>query len=457
MADTRAVPLHPVFDTSVVIVSPDAIAAEMAYVSTQDHTKLPDGTKSETAKLAAAVAQLRQGQTVGFPTETVYGLGANATDAAAVQRIFAAKGRPSDNPLIVHVSSLEMLRSLLAPDSSHHSQSDASDPVDPLPAVYAPLLEKFWPGPLTILVPRPASIPAVVAAGQPTIAVRMPAHPVARALIELCGFPLAAPSANTSGRPSPTLASHVLADLVGRIPLIIDGGPCISGVESTVIDALRIDSSASSSNSNPALRFPAILRPGGITYEQIRAVKGFENVTVYSKHFVDRTLEEAPTTPGMKYRHYTPNAEVILFETRSDPDSTSTSSSTATTATATAAAALLNALDWKQQQRHRIAAEYAQLTQKNASTAIGILRTGTPVATDSILKGAVEMHLGESTEEVARNLFKGLRDMEQRGCKIVLVEGVSDSDHGLAVMNRIRKASSRIIAASASTSTVSTA
>jgi L-threonylcarbamoyladenylate synthase len=204
-------------------------------------------------RLRQAAALLKQHEVVAIPTETVYGLAADALSEVAVRKIYAAKQRPSDNPLIIHISSLDMLRSLY-PDGSA------------IPDVYAPVLAAHWPGPLTVLLPRSPLVPECVTCGQPTMAVRMPSHPVARTLISLCGVPLAAPSANSSGRPSPTLAAHVLEDLRGRLPLVIDGGACSFGLESTVLDALR--------------RPPAILRPGGVTYEQLLGCPGLEGLQV---------------------------------------------------------------------------------------------------------------------------------------------------------------------------------
>ncbi|KAI8930061.1 DHBP synthase RibB-like alpha/beta domain-containing protein [Entophlyctis helioformis] len=387
----------------------------------------PPADRPETAKLDAAVALLRAGNVVAFPTETVYGLGANALDSSAVAKIFAAKGRPSDNPLIVHVSSVAMLETLL-PDSCPR-----------LPPVYADLVSRFWPGPLTVLVPRSDKVPAAVTAGHDSVAVRMPSHPVARALIERCGFPLAAPSANTSGRPSPTLASHVLVDLAGRVPLILDGGPCTSGVESTVVDGLRA--------------VPAILRPGGVTYEQVRGAVGMEAVTVYSKHFTDKALEAAPTTPGMKYRHYTPNAEVVLFEAEAEAEAeaerdgerhTSGGDHGHSVVASVTDAALGKGLDSGK------AGNGSAIQTATPGARLGVLRTGSAVtacpadALQPAIGNVEEEHLGDTAEEVARHLFRGLRDLEQRGCTVILVEGISDADHGLAVMNRIRKAASRV-------------
>jgi L-threonylcarbamoyladenylate synthase len=247
--------------------------------------------------ITSAVHHLTQGQVVAFPTETVYGLGAIALDASAAAKIFSTKGRPSDNPLIVHISSLSMLSSLLPASYT------------PSPA-YAALMQKFWPGPLTLLFPTdPTRVPPIITAGHPTVAVRMPAHPVARALIAATGAPLAAPSANSSGKPSPTRAAHVLRDLgtTGRLPLLLDGGTCAVGLESTVVDGLGDDG---------ALR---VLRPGGATVEALVAAlgdPGLGRVLVHRRDFVlDKHEEDAPTTPGMKYRHYAPAVPVTLLYT----------------------------------------------------------------------------------------------------------------------------------------------
>jgi tRNA threonylcarbamoyl adenosine modification protein (Sua5/YciO/YrdC/YwlC family) len=250
-------------DTEVLSVSETELR-QAGEASTSGRQEWP-------AAVSRAAAVLRSGQVVAMPTETVYGLAANALDAAAVARIFAAKNRPADNPLIVHVSSLAMLASLY-PDGR------------PLPAIYEPLVTDLWPGPLTILLPASPLLPASVTAGQPTMAVRVPAHPLALALIDACGFPLAAPSANSSGRPSPTLAHHVLADLGGRVPLILDGGPCSCGLESTVLDALR----------SP----PALLRPGGVTAEQLRLYPGFQGLQVRRRGGrADPTSSQPPRYP----------------------------------------------------------------------------------------------------------------------------------------------------------------
>ena len=230
--------------------------------------------------IGRAAAILRSGGLVGIPTETVYGLGANGLDPEAVERIFAAKGRPQDNPLILHIPSAEHLARYCRdiPDSA-----------------YA-LARAYWPGPLTMILPRRAIVPDVVTAGLDTVGMRCPSHPVCRAILEEAGVPVAAPSGNTSGRPSPTTAAHMWEDMDGKIDAIVDGGPCTVGVESTIIDL----------TCTP----PRLLRPGGITLEQLQAVLG----TVEVDPAVTRLMGagEKPKAPGMKYRHYAPKAPVTV-------------------------------------------------------------------------------------------------------------------------------------------------
>ena len=225
---------------------------------------------------------LRAGQVVGIPTETVYGLAANALDEAAVAKIFAAKGRPQDNPLIIHISALEQLEDLAEEIS---------------PAVWQ-MAEQFWPGPLTMVIKKKDIVPDRTSAGLDTVGIRMPSHPVARAIIDAAGVPLAAPSANTSGKPSPTTARDVLDDMNGKIPAIVDGGACTVGVESTVVDMTG--------------EFPQILRPGAITEEMIREAMGAVST---DRATLEGLSDDAKVrSPGMKYRHYAPKAPVILLE-----------------------------------------------------------------------------------------------------------------------------------------------
>lgn len=225
-------------------------------------------------QLEPAAAILKGGGICAFPTETVYGLGANAFDENAVKKIFEAKGRPQDNPLIVHIWDRNQLSELCIVSRTAEK-----------------LMDKFWGGPLTMILPKKAAVPYTVTAGLETVAVRLPSHPVANALIRLSGLPIAAPSANLSGKPSPTRAAHVIADLEERADCIIDGGDCLWGVESTVLDL--------------TVTPPAVLRPGAVTKEELSEVIG---EVIYG------TGVGAPKSPGMKYTHYAPDAPVFIAE-----------------------------------------------------------------------------------------------------------------------------------------------
>jgi len=237
-------------------------------------------------QIVPAARLLRQGGLVGFPTETVYGLGADGFNPDAVRHIFTAKGRPQDNPLILHI-----------PDVSWLGRCGTNVP----PEAYR-LAERFWPGPLTLVLPRAPGVPDVVTAGLETVGIRCPAHPVARALITAADTPVAAPSGNRSGRPSPTTAAHMLEDMDGRIDGIVDGGPCGVGVESTIVDL--------------TVAPPRLLRPGGISLEALRDTLGEVDV---DPALVRPLAEgERPRAPGMKYRHYAPNAPVTVV--RGTPD-----------------------------------------------------------------------------------------------------------------------------------------
>lgn len=407
------------FATILEKIDPSTIT----YVSADLEDPLPTISQTHTRQVLDQAAQiLRSGQVVGMPTETVYGLASNALDSVAAQRIFRAKNRPQDNPLIVHVSSLEMLRSMLKDNE--------------IPEVYNDLIKTYWPGPLTLLFPRSSLIPNDITCGQATVAVRFPSHPITRALITACNFPLAAPSANSSGKPSPTLASHVMDDLAGKIPMVIDGGQCSFGIESTVVDGLRVP--------------PAILRPGGVTFEQIRLVKGMENVQVYKKHFTDVAMEQAPTTPGMKYRHYSPEAEVVLVEYIKPLSSSLEQESNGATTL-----------------QYSVIKNEIKRMREEGKSRFGILRTSlnnisaSAASTSCLLNGSntsssnhksdssvIEFPLGQGSkpEDVARELFRGLRYLDSQKVDCIFVEGISEEDEGLAVMNRIRKAASRTIA-----------
>jgi len=222
---------------------------------------------------------IKAGELVAFPTETVYGLGGNGLLPDAAKKIYAAKGRPSDNPLILHVCDMQMVESLVKeiPDNARRA------------------MEHFWPGPMTVILQKADQVPDCVTGGLDTVAIRMPDHPVALELIRRSGVPIAAPSANTSGRPSPTKAEHVMEDLHGKIPMILDGGAVMVGVESTIIDFTEI--------------VPVILRPGWITKESMEEFLGCEVLMNTSLKASDHGI---PRAPGMKYKHYAPKAEMVL-------------------------------------------------------------------------------------------------------------------------------------------------
>ncbi|KAH0565780.1 hypothetical protein GP486_000825 [Trichoglossum hirsutum] len=432
---------------------------------------------------------------IAFPTETVYGLGADATRSEAVQGIFKAKQRPSDNPLIVHICSLSQLRTLLQPgyeinniadtdnghgefkgdlpqesDSSIVHSSNLPDPHDPIPEIYKPLIQKFWPGPLTIILPNPSNskLAPEVTAGLSTFGARMPRSPLALALIQMAGVPLAAPSANVSTKPSPTTAEHVKHDLEGRIDLILDGGPCDVGVESTVVDGL----------SDP----PAILRPGGISMKQLQACPGWEDVFIGYKD----TSEEGskPKAPGMKYKHYSPKARVILHEAGSAPPSLSEIQGTVGVVrtrkwpaffglgihTFTASSAgreadgisipccgkplptlLSNPTVSLRAGPNGLLSPYANGDACGTpGTLVDPVRLDkTPTACCITIKHDVsgdqitiwDIALGSKTEDIARGLFAALRELDSKGVDSIVVEGIEDDDDiAAAVMNRLRKA-----------------
>ncbi|KAI9574605.1 YwlC protein [Boletus coccyginus] len=375
-----------------------------------DHNARPSIASEHTlAALRVASRHLHDLQPIAFPTETVYGLAALALNTEAVSRIFSTKGRPTDNPLIVHVSSQRMLRSLLPPNFT-------------IPPSYQMLISAFWPGPLTLLFPTDATkIPSIITANRPTVAVRMPSHPVARALIAVSNAPLAAPSANSSGRPSPTRAEHVLRDLNGKVGLILDGGPCDVGLESTVLDGLHRDGNI------------RILRPGGVTVEQIEDVlrlapfgHSTPRVLVHRRDFVDDAIEQAPTTPGMKYRHYSPAVPVTLL--RAAPPYPPIGANSISTST--------------------FLASLKSSSVANPPPKVGLLAPSESVLAKALLDDpSIQWHrytLGSLSEltVIAQRLFDGLFTLEQEGVDLILIEEVPEENEGLAIMNRVKKAAS---------------
>lgn len=241
--------------------------------------KISNNIEDSKQDMEEAARLIKEGELVAFPTETVYGLGGNGLFPDAARKIYAAKGRPSDNPLILHVCNMEMVESLVKeiPENARHT------------------MEHFWPGPMTVILERSDKVPDCVTGGLDTVAIRMPNHPVAIDLIGRSGVPIAAPSANTSGRPSPTKAEHVMEDLQGKIPMILDGGAVLVGVESTIIDFTQ--------------EVPVILRPGWITKEKLEDFLGCEVLMNTSLKASDNGV---PRAPGMKYKHYAPKAQMIL-------------------------------------------------------------------------------------------------------------------------------------------------
>lgn len=309
---------------------------------------------------------IKQGGLVAFPTETVYGLGANALDENAVRSIYTAKGRPSDNPLIVHISDIKMLNEL----------------VSEVPQKARMLMDKFWPGPLTIIMKKTENVPYTVSGGLETVAVRMPNNEIALSLIESCGLPVAAPSANTSGKPSPTAAQYVIDDMMGKIDAIIDGGACSVGLESTVLDMSG--------------DIPALLRPGGVTYEQLTEVLG----TVEKKFQCKEG--ETPRSPGMKYKHYAPNAPVYVM--RGDYEG------------------IIN--------------EFCEKYDK-----IGVLCH----SDININKNCIAVKTDNSPGEYAKNLFSAMRDLDKKGAAVILAEDVDDTGINLATKNRLYRAAAHKI------------
>lgn len=318
-----------------------------------------------------AAELLKRGEVVSFPTETVYGLGADATNDAAVKKIYAAKGRPSDNPLIIHIANLAQV-SEYAQDISEKARI---------------VMEKFWPGPCTIVLRKRGPLAETVTAGLDTVGIRMPDHPIALKLIEISGIPLAAPSANSSGRPSPTSAEHVYHDLNGKIAGIIDGGETGIGLESTVLDLS--DSSK-----------PVILRPGGISKEALEAVIG---PVMFKPELSNQT--DVPMAPGMKYTHYSPSEPVVIVAE--------------------------NGIGWEKAIRY----------YENKGEVIGLL------ASEEIIKEFKSAHncsfsLGKKrdTASASKRLFKGLRYFEETKATVILAESYSRIGIGEAYMNRLEKA-----------------
>lgn len=319
------------------------------------------------SELKAVAKILQEGETVAFPTETVYGLGANATDEAAVQKIFQAKGRPSDNPLIVHVATKEDLYEL----------------TKDLPAYVDALIDHFSPGPITYVLADAGKVAPTVTAGLSTVGVRIPSHPVALAILQATKLPLAAPSANRSGRPSPTEAAHVATDLMGKIGALVDGGSTDVGIESTVLDCTG--------------DFPLILRPGAITADDIARIAG-------ACHTYEVEGEaDKPKSPGMKYVHYAPEVPLILVD------------------------------------RERLSERIAHYQEK--AQRIGLLYESEAFAAFEV---AQKRHMGQDDREIAQELYRHLRAFSKADVDVLICEYPSLAK-GHAILDRLERAATEII------------
>ncbi|WP_375180621.1 L-threonylcarbamoyladenylate synthase [Enterococcus rotai] len=335
-------------------------------------------TKQFTAdELEQAATLIRQGELIAFPTETVYGLGANALNEAAVKQVYAVKGRPSDNPLIVHVSDFEMVKQYVA---DFPEQTEA-------------LVDTFWPGPLTLIFNvKPNAFSTTVTGGLKTVAFRMPNNAETLKLIKISGVPLVGPSANTSGKPSPTTAQHVYHDLQGKIAGIVDDGPTQIGVESTVLDLTAKDG------------IPVILRPGAITKERLEQVIG---QVMIDQHLISE--KETPKAPGMKYKHYSPDVPVWIV----DGDQK----------------VFKKAITWA----------------KNNNQRIGLFAEEQITATFSAEVEAVFSFGEHSVEQATKLLFAGLRSLDEQAIDVIFAQAFPESELGIAYMNRLKKAANQNI------------
>lgn len=310
-----------------------------------------------TKQIKKAAKIIKQGGLVAFPTETVYGLGANALDPKAIKKIFLAKGRPSDNPLIVHISDINDLYQITKISESKRE-------------LVHKVIDRFWPGPLTIILPKTSRVPFETSGGLNTVAVRMPSNKIALNLIKYSGFPIAAPSANISGKPSGTSFSHVFEDFNGKIDGIIKSKNCDIGLESTVVDLTT--------------KLPILLRSGGVGFEDLKTVMPDLKITVNSKSKNNKS-------PGMKYKHYSPEAKIILFESSA-------------------------------YEKITIYTQKLKLQNKK-----------------------IKVILSHKNKNIAKNLFKIFRQCDKDSVDYILISSVEETGIGLALMNRVRKAASEII------------
>lgn len=354
-------------------------------------------TEADGVAYAEAAKLVQAGEVVAFPTETVYGLGANGLNETAVKKIFEAKGRPNDNPLILHIADIKDIEPLTTG----------------LNANAKALAEAFWPGPLTLIVNKSTIIPDAVTAGLDTVAVRFPGNPEARAFIKACGCPIAAPSANISGRPSPTNAQDVLEDMQGKVAGVLDGGSCVVGVESTIVDT-----------TTPV---PMILRPGGITYEML--------VKVLGEVEIDKGLRDAnfkPKAPGMKYRHYAPKAKMYLLE-----------ASYETEQMIALAELVLRAYDKGLKVgvicEDRFKA-FIYISMQLMGRGDILNEKEDPEKLRKLKENLLISSWGKSKAELMEKLFYLLRDFDRTEPDVIIAQAVDEDGVGLAIMNRMRKA-----------------
>ena len=336
------------------------------YVDLRDGKDVKEG-------LYKAAEIIKTGGLVAFPTETVYGLGANGLDENAVPKIYEAKGRPSDNPLILHISEFDEIENI----------------VKEIPDVAFVLADEFWPGPLTMVFKKSDIVPYRTTGGLESVAVRMPSNKIARELIKMAGVPVAAPSANSSGRPSPTKADHVLRDLDGKIDMVIDGGTVDIGLESTIVDVTG--------------EVPVILRPGFITEEMLSEAIGRVKTDDAVKNLSpDKDLK--PKAPGMKYRHYAPQGKMTIYKGKPE----------------------------------KVVKIINEETAKSEGKKTAVLATD---ETKRYYKADIVISLGnrEDCESIAHNLFDALRSFDDMGAEIIFSEGFDESRLGFAIMNRLHK------------------
>lgn len=370
---------------------------ETRFLELTEYKKNGNIGPEDEAKLQEAAGILRAGGLVAFPTETVYGLGGNGLLKEASRSIYAAKGRPSDNPLILHISDMKELEPITR-EIPHRART---------------LAEHFWPGPLTMILNKAEIVPLETTGGLSTVAVRMPEHEVARRLIALAGVPVAAPSANTSGRPSPTTAAHVREDLEGKIEAILDGGPSGIGLESTIVDLSGEE--------------PVLLRPGAITAEMLEKALG-------ERVLLDPALEKPldpsvhPKAPGMKYRHYAPKAPMVIIQGKEGNF---------------AGEELLRveeAVD-RQVDRSLEDGKRTALICSDESLSYYQKRYEAPLAKGQLILRTMGTRNRE--ESIAHNLFSVLREMDEVQAEYIVAEGVNTEAIGYAVMNRMKKAAAQ--------------